>query len=248
MKIDHAIVSSNNNPTYLDFWPFVAKAWRKIGITPVLVYLYLRGEEDKVEELEKWGKVIALPLLASWDVVNQAQTSRLYAATKIEGVNLISDVDMLPISESYFKNTVAEIGEECLASYTADVIDKGFYLKNPQYPMCYLAAHNSTFREIIGDYEWEGFIISFMKERMGYGSDQRVFYKRLMNWSANATRFVKLKRGWEEGRAFNRLDKVKWQWGERELESGELFDCHMPRPYSKNKELLDPLFIKLEII
>lgn len=248
MKIDNAIVSSNNNPTYLDFWPFVANAWKKIGISPVLVYLYLRGEENKITELEKWGKVLALPLLGSWDVVNQAQTSRLYAATKIEGVNLISDVDMLPISEKYFKSSVAEIGEEFLVSYTADVIDKGFYLRNPQYPMCYLAARNSTFKEIIGDYNWEEFIISFMKERMGYGSDQRIFYKRLMNWKDNTSRFIKLKRGWEEGRAFNRLDKIKWQWEETELENGEIFDCHMPRPYSQNRGLLDPLFTKLKII
>jgi hypothetical protein len=248
MKIDYAIVSSNSNPEYLDFWPFVAKAWRKIGITPILVFLYKKGEEVLFDSLKEHGDILPLPVLPSWDIVNQAQTSRLYAATKIKGVNLISDIDMLPISEGYYKNSVAEIEDVCLVSYTADVINTGFYLRIPQYPMCYLAAHNSTFKEIIGDYEWEEFVISFMKERMGYGSDQRVFYKRLMNWGDNPTRFVKLKRGWEAGRAFNRLDKVKWEWGERELENGELFDCHMPRPYSKNKGILDPLFNKLEII
>ena len=40
MKIKYAVVSSNNDPTYLDFWPYVAKAWKRIGIEPVLLFIY----------------------------------------------------------------------------------------------------------------------------------------------------------------------------------------------------------------
>ena len=248
MKIDNAIVSSNNTSKYLEFWPFVARAWQRIGITPVLVFLHMRGEEGLIEELAKWGKVVPLPLSPSWDVVNQAQCSRLYVATQLEGTHIISDADMLPISGGYFNDTVREISEDQIISYTADVIEQGFYLRVPQYPMCYLAGKRETFKEIIGDFTWENFVLDFARERMGYGSDQRVFYKRLGAWGGKGERFFPLRRGWVEGRALNRIDKVKWGWTDSQIEEGALYDCHMPRPYSENRNLLDPLFKKLEIL
>ena len=39
MKIDNVILSSNNDPKYLDFWPIVSKAWQNLGIKPYLFYI-----------------------------------------------------------------------------------------------------------------------------------------------------------------------------------------------------------------
>lgn len=37
MKIDYDILSSDNKPLYIDFWPSVSKVWKqKFGITPIL--------------------------------------------------------------------------------------------------------------------------------------------------------------------------------------------------------------------
>jgi hypothetical protein len=248
MKINNAIVSSNNNPQYLEFWPFVAKAWKRIGITPVLVFLHMKGEEDLTGELAKWGEVIPLPLTPSWDIVNQSQCSRLYVATQLEGTHIISDIDMLPLSGEYFNGAVKEAAADALVSYTADVIEQGFYLRVPQYPMCYLAGKGETFKEIIGQFKWEDFVVSFAQERFGYGSDQRVFYKRLGAWRGKGERFITLRRGWIEGRALNRIDKVKWEWTEEQIDKELLYDCHMPRPYSANSGLLDPLLNKIGIL
>ncbi|GIR20026.1 hypothetical protein CM15mP35_02870 [bacterium] len=38
MNIDKVILSSNDNPEYLDFWPIVSEAWINIGVTPILFY------------------------------------------------------------------------------------------------------------------------------------------------------------------------------------------------------------------
>lgn len=114
--------------------------------------------------------------------------------------------------------------------------------------MCYLAGKRETFKEIIGDFTWENFVLDFARERMGYGSDQRVFYKRLGAWRGKGERFTPLRRGWVEGRALNRIDKVKWEWTDSQIEEGTLYDCHMPRPYSENRNLLDPLFNRIGIL
>ena len=38
MKLDKVILSSDDNPDYLEFWPIVSEAWRNIGIEPILFY------------------------------------------------------------------------------------------------------------------------------------------------------------------------------------------------------------------
>ena len=40
MKIKYAIMSSDSNPLYLDFWPIVSKVWKeKFDIEPILYYI-----------------------------------------------------------------------------------------------------------------------------------------------------------------------------------------------------------------
>ena len=38
MKIDRVILASNENKNYLDFWPMVSEAWKKLDVKPVLIY------------------------------------------------------------------------------------------------------------------------------------------------------------------------------------------------------------------
>jgi len=39
MKIRYVLMSCNSNKNYLGYWPVVARAWRKLNITPVLFYI-----------------------------------------------------------------------------------------------------------------------------------------------------------------------------------------------------------------
>ena len=38
MKIDTVILSSNDNPNYIQFWPIVSEAWNLMGVEPILIY------------------------------------------------------------------------------------------------------------------------------------------------------------------------------------------------------------------
>ena len=38
MKIDTVILSSNDNPNYIQFWPIVSEAWSLMGVEPILIY------------------------------------------------------------------------------------------------------------------------------------------------------------------------------------------------------------------
>ena len=248
MKIDRVILSSNDSQKYLDFWPFVARAWREIiGIEPVLFFI---GAHSKVEELSQFGQVIQIPIYPNWDIVNQAQSIRLWAGTIFPNDNLIiSDLDMLPISREYFNKTAAPYNEDCLISYTSDVMNFGFYLKSPQLPMCYLVAKGSTFNEILGISErttWDDFILSMKEFSRGYGIDQKYFYGRFQKWEEKNERYIALNRGWIGGKiAEKRLDRVNWP---ENYSINDYYDCHLPIPFKENETRCSELFKKLNLI
>jgi hypothetical protein len=249
MKLNRVILSSNDNPKYLDLWPYVAKAWREIiGIEPVLFFI---GPHSKVIELSKYGQVIQVYPHPDLDIVNQSQSIRLWASTKFVEENLIiSDMDMLPISKQYFLDSIKDFPDNSIISYTSDVMKYGFYLRSPQLPMCYLAGKGETFNDILGiskNTSWEFFIDTLVKERMGYGTDQRFFYKQLLKWGPKSDRYIGLERGWIGGKvAVKRLDKVTWPTSD--YNAKDYYDCHLPIPLSENQEKCLELFKKLDLI
>jgi len=250
MKLNRAILSSNDDPKYLDFWPYVSKAWRDlIGIEPVLFFI---GEAGRVEELSKYGQVIQVPVMPEWDIVNQAQSIRLWAGTKFPTDTLIiSDLDMLPISRKYYTENLPEIPEDFFVSYTSDVLEHGFYRRRPMFPMCYLAGKGNTFNEILGINEntsWESFMLSMKKANHGYGTDQQYFYSKYLQWDGKVNRYVGMRRGWIDGKiARNRLDKVRWP-EKHDYIAEEFFDCHLPLPFKDNLHKCNELFKKLNLV
>ena len=39
MKLKYAVVSSNSNKNYMDLWPYISQAWKRIDIEPILLYI-----------------------------------------------------------------------------------------------------------------------------------------------------------------------------------------------------------------
>ena len=98
-KIDRAIVASDTNPMYLDFWPVVAKVWKQvIGIQPTLALI---APPNTIVD-ESVGDVIRfypIPGIPTWQ---HAQMIRMLLPTLFENeVCITSDIDMLPMSRQY---------------------------------------------------------------------------------------------------------------------------------------------------
>ncbi len=244
MKLKYAVISSDSNPEYLDFWPYVAKAWERIGIEPILLYI------DKLppsEETQKYGRVIYLESINEWTIAQQAQCIRFWAAKLLDAPFIISDMDMLPISKEYYNKGVEELGDTGLVSYSSDIIKYRWYRTNPQYPMCYLAGDPKSFINILemNEDNHKSFLRRLMSMNIRFGTDQKFFYNQSIK---NRNIHIKhLERGWiEEKYATGRLDKVIWPKTDYNAES--YIDCHLPRPYSSNKNMCDLLFKKLNIL
>jgi hypothetical protein len=243
MQLKYAVVSSNSNPEYLDFWPYVAKMWRRIGLEPVLMYI---DKQPPPENIHSFGKVFFFESLAEWDIAQQAQCIRFWAAKVLNAPFIISDMDMLPISSDYYKNGASQIGEKGIVSYSSDIIKYRWYKTNPQYPMCYLAGDPQSFVEILdlSDVDHKQFFKRLMRLALRFGTDQKFFYNQSLR-KPNVM-LKHLDRGWvEEKYASKRLDKAIWP--KTDYNPNEYIDCHLPRPLKNNLEICQVLFKKLEI-
>ncbi len=261
MKLDQVILSTNTDPAYYDFWPFVAKAWTKlIGIKPVLAYI-CDGEKEIDESL---GEVIKFETIPGIPVSFQARTIRLLLPAYFENkVSIISDIDMLPIEKSYFFDSLRPLPNDRFVVYT----DKIYNPQNPCFRLCYNAALGKTFKEIFGisdeatkdldtfkKYAAEIIktwycttlgICSTLKLDPGLSikivdqTDERMLSMHLKTWGVYEARCVRL------GRTADReiTTSPQWHYYPGWLLDGYYRDANLPKPYNhpENKKKIDQL-------
>ena len=236
--INRAIVASDSNSDYLDFWPIVAKAWTKLGIRPTLALIASR--ELLVDE--SLGDVIRFEPIGGISDGLYAQTIRLLLPILYENeVSLISDIDMIPISPTYFTKNVVSIPDNMFVVFR----NLAYGANSKKYPMCYNAAKGSTFKEIFGINsinEIPSLIYSWAQQGMGWSTDELILYAQLQNWKDFDARCVKLSHTVER-----RIDRADWKFDSQLLNTDYYIDCHCLRPYKLYKKEIDNLSHLLSI-
>ena len=108
MKIDKVIMSCDDNPLYADFWKPVSEVWKKrFDIDPVLIYF----GDNKLDET--FGQVIPVKPIEGIPSYAQAQWARFWFPTlELNTVQIISDIDMFPISRSFFIDQLEAIPDD----------------------------------------------------------------------------------------------------------------------------------------
>jgi hypothetical protein len=230
--IDRAIVSSDTNPDYLDFWPIVAKAWIKLGIKPTLALI----ADNLVQVDESLGDVIRFRPIPGVSNALYSQAVRLLLPIIFKDeVCLISDIDMIPISESYFKDSVRSIADDKFVVYR----DAAYSSKDQRYPMCYNVAKGTTFQEVFGIKkidEIPAVIKKWAEKKMGWATDEILLYAYLNHWNDFNSRCVRLRHT-----VARRIDRSNWSYDLALLKVDYYIDCHSVRPYKRYKKEVDML-------
>lgn len=235
MNIDYAILSTNDNPMYMDFWTVVKPVWiNHVKIKPILVLI------DSEDYIKDFGDYILFKIkkVEGIDTGFQSQISRMWV-TKffIDEVCLTSDIDMLPINESYFKETIYKINENNLVIYSSDA----YPTQSQRYPICYNAAKGKTYIEILKLNNFNNFsdYCNFLFKRgEGWDTDELYFGECVDNFSRQEI-ITKLNRGWGSGIADLRIDRVSWNYDSNNIE--KYIDSHLLRPYNRYKNEIDKL-------
>ena len=244
MKIKYAIVSSDSNKFFLDFWPLVAKVWNeKFAIKPVLCYI----AEERNPDLDlPNSEVVHFKPIPGIPVPFQTLWVRYFQTQKYsDDVVMISDLDMFPLSEEYFIERIKDIPEDSYVHLNPCVDTYG------TLPSCYHVAKGRLFNEILDLHDsWEEsckFIYNLklgrmhtlphMNESFQWFSDEIYSSKKVFDFmESNKDRVYLIPR--EKGR---RIDRSDWIYKASLLQKQYYYDAHSIRPYNENKHLIFPL-------
>lgn len=225
MKIDYAVMSSDDSH-YLDYWPVVSEAWRRIGIEPRLFFVGQRRHWLLMD-----AGISFLSVVPGVKASIQGKIARLWAFKVLVGNCITSDIDMMPLSSEYFAGNAAPFKENQIVSYCADAAD----LFDKYHPLCYVLANSKVMGTLITQSTWEEFVTE-IASRGGQesGNQDQWWLTRLLD---SYDKVVKLKRGWSRsGEALNRLDRNNW-----DLTRPDLYDAHLLRPYAHFKKEIGAL-------
>ncbi len=237
MKAKYAIVASDNNPMYLDFWPIVRDLWiNLIKIKPILVLISDKNlVTDNIDHIIHEVKAVD-----GHSTAFQSQIVRMYITKYYsDDLCITSDIDMLPLSYDYFNNIANEFNDNSLVILSSDAYQV------VRYPLCYNIAKGSTFNEILNlDCEFSEYCDRLSKYKQGWDTDE-LYFGKCVNDFSDQSRICLLNRGWHYGMAINRIDRVQWMYDSNLLKEGHYIDCHSLRPYSQYKFEVDKMINSL---
>jgi hypothetical protein len=242
MKIKKAIMSSDDNPLYLDFWPIVSKLWKlKFNIEPVLLYF-----GKSIENIDTtYGTVIQMQTLDNIPVSTQAQCSRLwYAGQCGDEVVVTADIDMLPLSPKYFIDFIKDIDDN-------KYVNMNSYNNGTYFPMCYNVSKSSKIKEVLDiDEDFSVFMNKLISHSVGkslsannsetWFLDESYTNKMVNDYKAKFPEdVIPLSR--PNGVNGYRIDRPKWGYDIELVHEDYYYDSHSVRPYNNNKETVDAL-------
>jgi len=228
-ELNRVILSTNNNPDYIEFWPVVAPVWQAMGIRPTLALI--ADENCPIDT--SLGDVVRFDPIPGMPESFQAQTVRLLLPILFpDDVCIISDIDMIPISKSYFVDNAKPCPDDAILLYR----DLAWGHSAKRYAMCYSAAKGSVFQSIfsVSTYEEIGPMLQeWMKWRRGWETDEHVLFSKVKAWERNGGKVMRLGH-----RNPGRLSRVRW-FIPKQPDLRKYIDCHCPRPYSAYKDSID---------
>lgn len=217
------VLSTDDNPDYKNYLPYVQKAWNSIGWKTLTFYL---GTSDIASSDE--NKIIKILPIEGYRDQTTVQCIRLFGHKYIsDGTIMTSDIDMMPLS-NYWQpdnDSITCYGHD-LTNYT-------------QFPICYVAANKNNWEKLINSDSLEELLSSYDCCRSDdfyewWFCDQLILTEKLLSIK---DKIVLINRGKSsDGLALNRIDRANWY--NTKLKYNHYIDAHMPRPFSE-KECID---------
>ena len=212
----YVILSTDNNPDYYSLLPLVCHSWRKIGYTPVIIFVNVpRVIKNKI--LDNCPGCITTELGAYEGVKDStiAQIQRLWEWKRAQPDDILitADADMV-IARDIFTHDVSE-GQ--IVSYGYDLTGRS------ELPICYVKATAAKWRELMGEFtipekayseRWEDY----------WSVDQQLLTQRAREYGMERITFIDRLHNHPRGLPTGRWDRACW-----DVIPSEIIDVHMKR-------------------
>ncbi len=210
---------------YRDYWPMVREAWARFNIQPVCIYV----GDDIPHDWKYQEDVMLFKPIAGVSTVFTAQCIRLLAPAMLpdDGQVVISDMDIVPMCESFFRARTADATSDTITHLLPSLQEYGML------PMGYVSGTPEAWRKMMKMPEGRGLTLL------------NAIRKRLTQWyAANHDWFADQHKLYEHFRAypyavecgaitdFHRIDRKDWlKMTEDDVQQAT--DAHLP-PYSSH--------------
>ena len=230
MKLNCILTSCNNNPLYMDFIPIFVRTWKKLYPTvDVKIILINSTIPDKYKSYKK--NIILFPEIPNVDTAFTSQYIRLlYPAILLHtGGILITDIDMLPMNNTYFSKNIKKYNDDKFI-YLRDVLVN----TDKQIAVCYNVATPKTWSSIFNINSIEDIKLRLVERYKtivdGWFTDQADLYTKVNEWNNITNGFIILK---DKDTKFKRLDRGDMSSGtmNTDIKNGLYTDYHCLRPY-----------------
>jgi len=235
MFLSTVIASVNNNEKYYMFIPKQIKFWKRFGIKFVAVYV---GEKIPDVLLPCSENIILYDKNLDLNTAYLGQNLRIYLSCLLDlpddEMVMITDMDMLPLNDVYFKTGLEKYTKEDFIYYR--------YVDGDQIYTMYNAAHPSCWSKVFGIKTMEDIDIELRKNynknydgvpgSHGWYIDQELLYRKLIHYE----RLHVLNRG---------ITRLEAETYKHHLSKGDTNfvsqydDFHAHRDYYINKELIE---------
>ena len=231
------VISTNNNPDYYFYCPYMVKAWHSYGWKVAVLITH-----DTPKEVVSADYVIQLPNIEGLRTASIAQAGRLYAANVLpkDALIMTSDMDLLPLKDYWHPDPTK------ITNFGHDLTDHTFY------PMGYTAMTGENWTKVMNltGYIYEDMLRDSMDETIAH-SPRSAEWEHWWNydWSLLTKRLkpfeddmVKVLRGRRPGScfAYGRVDRGD----SMQIPSEELIDAHCENISTQHPEKL-PKFLAI---
>ncbi len=228
------VVSTNNNPDYLFFAPYIEKAWNTLGWEVALMLTHDVVVKPETFQFNSDKNIImSLPHVPGLRQETIAQAGRLYAANylSMDALVMTSDIDLLPLKDYWHPNY------DDITVYGHDLTWRTFY------PMGYCAMNTHNWKKYLNctlntahDIERDAKEIDLAYNEdwnKWWNHDWTLLTKRLKPF-ADKIKFID--RGQTaKGLAYGRIDRADWQG----TQDQEWIDAHCENNNTRHPEKVD---------
>lgn len=229
------VLSTNDNPDYLNYLPYVQEAWNKLGWDTVTFTTGLMRGWTPILNMQEainfkypdngaQNRTLPIaPFIHQYKEATIVQVARLFAGHVVkEGMVMTSDIDMIPMA-NYWHPTIDNI-----TVYGHDLTGR------TQYPICYIAMSAENWRNAIPEKSLAELLNKYPNAKSDdfykwWGVDQEIITERI-DLLAYPAVLRKIDRGFTNGLAKGRIDRADW---DRTINSpDQKIDAHMLRPFN----------------
>lgn len=255
---DYVVLSGDTSSGFLDFYPIVAEAWKRVWDVPVLLGI-LEVENTSSKKLQcVFGTQIKVKAVPDFSIQSQAKMLRYWiAAQQEEKVCLIQDLDYIPLSRWYLNERLIDKNgiQLFIGTSPRHYTQPG---EEGKFPAGNMTAAGYVFKHFINyfDLPFSDWLKRFVANPKIYIEDSKANpYSSLFSDESWWRTYLKLNHFPEEFFCKREallypfsdriIDRAKWEFDSIKLYDEYYYGAHLLRPYKLYEDQILPLLTYL---